>query len=165
MNYTAKTLLTKHKMMVARQGMIQKQISQLLADQSLDEKIYEIALASRNNDGMPRTLGTGKPTEYIALNYRDILNKQTYETIQALETELHDVQYFLSLYDVAIKALNDKEAHLVRLHYESGLTFRIIVEKNIALNGSFTYSESTLKRMNKEIQNKINSVLGNNNSL
>lgn len=160
----AQALLRNHRMMESRLSVIRAKLEKAEAFQArlAEEKIQDMSLARQPPDGLPTGGGQGSQTEYIALHYREQIQKEQRQCeleITRLRTELVEVEGNIALYAAVMKSLSEVEGILVRLHYDEGLSFSRIAELDALPNDPGLHSVSTLKRMNNHILRKVDKAL------
>lgn len=100
-------------------------------------------------------------TEYAALNldalYKAELRSHD-ELIRTLQGRLARIEHFLRIREAILMALTTEERILVEKHYDEGISLLAIADKPL-VEGGYSKSQSTLKRMLKGIHQKAERVV------
>lgn len=79
--------------------------------------------------------------------------------IDALQEELIRIKCSAALYDAVMKCLSELEVRFVQLHYDEGLSFTKIAERELLPGAQTMFANSTLRRMNTAILKKVDEAL------
>ncbi|MDL2206064.1 hypothetical protein LJC33_04005 [Eubacteriales bacterium OttesenSCG-928-N13] len=164
MNLQAKQLFAQHSSTEFRMQVLKANLQRLKAMEArrCQEKIEQLSLGNSWPDGMPHVGGIHRPTERVADSYLDQVQRELREMgfdEMALKQELEEAEYQVWLYHAALNALTEIEARLIHLHYEKGLSFKAMSERDLLPDRVSQYSESTLKRIHKSALCKTEGVL------
>ena len=124
-----------------------------------DDIIDEITFSPGRNDGSQHVPSQGSRTEYAALNL-DRLEEEEQQRRQEdavrWQKELSQVRYTLSILEGALLVLTPEERILVEKYYFEGGSLEAISQVPLK---DVIRSKSTLKRMLKNVQKKIEEVI------
>ena len=153
----AQWLLENHKAHQSKEKLLAAQMKHhinLCEDESEKNFVIE-GMALRRNpiDGMPPSTSFESKTESIAITYNDIIKRETEVFFNNLQSQLHQVRFYLLLYDAIIECLTDTERWLVESHYVQQLSFCDMLRnppiglKYTSKTGLYNKAQATLRKM------------------
>lgn len=158
---TAEWLLTNHQKHSSFAKMLEVQIQHIvdtpIQATDVDGFIEDLALGGKPLDGLPHVIRRDSKTEEIATTYRDRMEAEQARNVQTLQQQLHQMRYYILLYDAVIAGLDPAEKWIVESHYLQSLSLNEMVR--IAPDTLINVSKSTLYRKKNELLTKIDHYL------
>lgn len=155
-------LLKNYRYLLSRQKFLQSLIPALENQSIADEEIIESITYLRRCVGARSTTKTSASrTEYAAIHLDTLRDEQ--ETIHTASVkkwrlELEIINTLLQIYDIAFSILTEEEQKLVEKYYNESQPLCSLENAPLVENG-YAKSKSTLKRMLKRIEYKMEAVI------
>lgn len=110
-------------------------------------------LLRRHKSHLPR-----KAVLLSTLKYQN--RPESGDLIEKVKVELQTVQYYIGLYDAAMKSLTDAEIAFVEHHYDKGESLIKLVEQAVASGRPVPCSMSSMRRFRSIILQKVREAIG-----
>lgn len=153
-------LLRKQAYLRAREQVLLARLKSVqLSTIRKEDLIDEITFSHNGNGEIQHLPSQGSRTEYAALNLDRIQAEeyqQRLENAARWQKELSQVSYWLSVLDGALLVLTPEERVLVERYYFEGKSLESISQEPLK---EVIRSRSTLKRMLKNVQKKLDEVI------